>query len=381
MQFPKIELSIRSLNAFSGRDVTSVSANSESREHAGIGASFENASETNNTIGVTSINDEARRNSQDGVSELLVPGTQFDRQSHIHHVMTGGSEQIHNPHHKMKEPSNETNHMLTGQTAQTNQFPEFLTGRTITPRESPLHQYQNLSTQVSQDNNLPVVEQTPTNQNLEANNSINRLVDAIAGVTTQQRPQAVTMLKPVSTNTLIFDGKNEKFELFEDLFHTMLKMQPEMTEAMKINHFHAHLRKEALQTFRNISAVNKKTLDDGLIVFRRIYVKPESRATAKHKWHKLTFDPNTKSLPDFLEELNECTERAFGDNAQNMIDSLLYAKLPPHLKRSLNLAYLENGTYDQIVAHLERELELSGLENDGEQTIPTMTAVPPNDIQ
>ena len=118
-----------------------------------------------------------------------------------------------------------------------------------------------------------------------------------------------------------------------------------------------------------------------LIVLRRKYVKPESQATAKHKWHKLTFDPNIKSLSDFLEELNECAERAFGDNAQHMIDSLLYAKLPPHLKRSFNLAYLENGTYDQIVAHLERELELSGLENDGELTIPTMTAIPSNDSQ
>ena len=189
------------------------------------------------------------------------------------------------------------------------------------------------------------------------------------------------MLKPVSTNKLIFDGKNEKFELFEDLFHTMLKKQPEMTEAIKIKHFHAHLRKEALQTFRNISALNKRTLADVLIVFRRKYVKPETQATAKHKWHKLTFDPNTKSLPDFLEELNECAERAFGDNAQHMVDSLLYAELPPHLKRSLNLAYLENGIYDQIVAHLEKELELSGLENDGELTKPTMTAVPPNDSQ
>ena len=42
---------------------------------------------------------------------------------------------------------------------------------------------------------------------------------------------------------------------------------------------------------------------------------------------------------------------------------------------------MENGTYDQIVTHLERELELTGLENDGELTIPTMTAVPPNDNQ
>ena len=78
-----------------------------------------------------------------------------------------------------------------------------------------------------------------------------------------------------------------------------------MTEAMKINHFHANLRKEALRTVRNKSASNKKTPDDVLIVFRRKYVKPESQATAKHKWHKLTFDPNTKSLADFLEELDK----------------------------------------------------------------------------
>ena len=139
-----------------------------------------------------------------------------------------------------------------------------------------------------------MVEQTPRNQNSDANNSINRLVDEIAGIATQQWPQAATMLKPVSTKTLFFDGKNEKFELFEELIHTMLKMQPEMTEAMKINHFHAHLRKEALQTFRNTSASNKKTLDNVLIVFRRKHVKPESQATAKHKWHiwshyKITF--------------------------------------------------------------------------------------------
>ena len=377
---PKIELAIRSINASSGRDVTSVIANSERGERVVINASFENASENNNTLHVPSVSDETRLNIPDEVGELSVPETRFDRQPHTPHMVTGVKER-HNILPEISEHIHNSHHMMTGQTAHINQIPEFLTGRTQTSRNPSSHQYQNLSTQVSQDNNLPVVEHTPTHQNLDANNSINRLADAIAGITTQQPSQATTMLKPVSTSTLIFDGKNEKFELFEDLFHTMLKMQPEMTEAMKINHFHAHLRKEALQTFRNISAVNKKTLDDVLIVFRRKYVKPESQATAKHKWHKLTFDPNTKSLPDFLEELNECAEKAFGDNAQHMIDSLLYAKLPPHLKRSLNLAHLENGTYDQIVAHLERELELSGLENDGELPIPTMTTVPLNDNQ
>ena len=92
---PKIELAIRSINASSGRDVTSVCANSEHRERTGINTSFENASENNNTIGVTNINDETRRNSQDGVSELSVPGTQFDRQSHTHHMMTDPSNETH----------------------------------------------------------------------------------------------------------------------------------------------------------------------------------------------------------------------------------------------------------------------------------------------
>ena len=104
-------------------------------------------------------------------------------------------------------PSNPNHYMVTGQTAQPNQVHEFLTGRIVTPRNPPSHQYQNLSTQVSQDNNLPVVEQSPRHQNSDANNSINRLADAIAGNATQQRPQAATMLKPVSTNTLVSDDK------------------------------------------------------------------------------------------------------------------------------------------------------------------------------
>ena len=157
---PKNDLAIRSINAFSGRVVTSVAANSERGEHVGINAFFENASANNNILHVSNINGETRQNIPDEVCELSVPETHFDRQPHTHH-------------------------MVTGQTAETNQFPEFLTGRSLTPRSPPSHQYQNLSTQVSKDNNLPVVEQTPRNQNSDANNSINGLVDAIAGIATQ----------------------------------------------------------------------------------------------------------------------------------------------------------------------------------------------------
>ena len=47
--------------------------------------------------------------------------------------------------------------------------------------------------------------------------------------------------------------------------------------------------------------------------------------------------------------------------------------MPPNLKKSINLAYLQNGTYDQIVTHLEKELEHCDKEKDGEFLIPTMT--------
>ena len=173
---------------------------------------------------------------------------------------------------------------------------------------------------------------------------------------------------------MTFDGKTEKFELFEDLFHTMIKMQPSMTEQMKINHFHSLLRKGALQTFRNINSIYRQTLEDVLVIFRRNYVRPESQATAKHKWHRLIFDPNTMKLPDFLEELNQGADKAFGENAKSMIDSLLYAKLPPKLKRSVNMARLENGTYEEIVAHLEREVELNALEESDDLPIATMAS-------
>ena len=266
--------------------------------------------------------------------------------------------------------SEQNRDMVTGANPTPHMVPEFLTGRPMQSRD-PL-QRQNSNNDESQDT-IPQVSEatTPTT----SSDPINRLAEVLVGMNNRPSTQTL-MVRPVSTTTLTFDGKSEKFELFEDLFHTMVKMQPDMTETMKINHFHSLLRKNALQTFRNINTANRQTLEDILAVFRRKYVKPESQATAKHKWHRLVFDPNTMKLPDFLEELNQGAEKAFGENAQAMIDSLLYAKLPPKLKRSVNMARLENATYEEIVTHLERELELNGLEEGDDIPVPTMSTAP-----
>ena len=111
---------------------------------------------------------------------------------------------------------------------------------------------------------------------------INRLAVVLTNL--QNRPTAQQLtIRPVNSNTMTFEGKSEEFELFEDLFHTMIKMQPEMSEQLKINHIHSLLKKGALQTFRNISTANRQTLEDVLVPFRRKYVKPESQLTANYK--------------------------------------------------------------------------------------------------
>ena len=83
-------------------------------------------------------------------------------------------------------------------------------------------------------------------------------------------------------------------------------------------------------------------------------------ATAKHKFQKLLFNPSNQKLLVFLDELQKLTKDAFGIAAHVSIEWFIYAKMPPHLRKSINQAHLENGIYEQIVTHLEKELELSG---------------------
>ena len=52
--------------------------------------------------------------------------------------------------------------------------------------------------------------------------------------------------------------------------------------------------------------------------------------------------------------------------------------MPALLKKSINQAHLQNGTYEEIVTHLETELELNGLEALDELQINTVSQQPTN---
>ena len=68
-----------------------------------------------------------------------------------------------------------------------------------------------------------MVEQTPRNENTDANIPINRLVEAIAGIPNQQRPQASTMLKPLSTNPFFSKGNTKNLNFLMPCFAQCLK--------------------------------------------------------------------------------------------------------------------------------------------------------------
>ena len=169
------------------------------------------------------------------------------------------------------------------------------------------------------------------------------------------------MPKALTTSLSTFDGKNEKFELFEDLFRNNIRMHPHLTEIQRINYFHSLLRGEALQAFRNLDDAKKNSLEDIMTTCRRRFGDYLSAAKARCEWDTLKFGTATQKLHEFLDSLQKTAKEGFVAEAQQFFDKAIYAKLPDYVQKILNRAYLEDKWYNEIVLHLERKMRLNGL--------------------
>ena len=117
-------------------------------------------------------------------------------------------------------------YMVTGATDIQRQIPEFLTGKIHT---NPNLERQESTHNVSLDTTLsapePEVPETPQDP-------LNIVADVLVNL--QNKPQSMT-IRPVTTTPMRFDGKSDKCELFEDLFHTMIQMQQGMNECRVVS--------------------------------------------------------------------------------------------------------------------------------------------------
>ena len=215
----------------------------------------------------------------------------------------------------------------------------------------------------------------PPNQR-HSDEIIDKLLESLYA-THKQAPNLPRLPKALATTMPTIDGKTEKFELFEDLFQTSLKVHPQITEQEKIHYFHSLLQGDALQTFRNTTETTKTSLNDIIAGFRRSYVKTQSVTTARCKWEILTFDPANQTFQDFLETYQKLAQEAYAEDAPRFIETSFYAKMPAHLKRVINQARLETAPYETMVQHLEREMELNGLANPESTTFTGIHNVEP----
>ena len=117
----------------------------------------------------------------------------------------------------------------------------------------PQFRSENTPATIEADQILLALQQLVNNNNsTNFHNNINRI---------SKLPKSLTTTMPT------FDGKFEKFELFEDLLQTSLKIHNELTENDRINYFHCLMRGDALQTFKNINGPTRENLGQILAIF------------------------------------------------------------------------------------------------------------------
>ena len=100
-------------------------------------------------------------------------------------------------------------------------------------------------------------------------------------------------------------------------------------------------------------------------------------AKARCERDALQFDLSTQKLHEFLDVLQKPAKEVFGSEAKQFIDEAIHAKMPDHVKKILNRAYLEDKQYNDIVLHLEREMRLNGLGAPDEVTLVPLNKIEP----
>ena len=134
------------------------------------------------------------------------------------HMVTGGPEKLRHNLHTMTSTQEEIPY-CSPTTSSSKQ-------KKARSTSQPQFRSENTPATIEADPTLLALQQLATNSNsANFNNKISRISK---------------LLNFLTTTMPTFDGKSEKFELFEDLFQMSLKIHNQLTEEHKINYFHSH---------------------------------------------------------------------------------------------------------------------------------------------
>ena len=204
--------------------------------------------------------DEFLLNPQVRTCSVAVPGA--SRNNNSENRETTGDRSSDDPcpevryssHHSGQPNSPEAEkypHMVTGRPERACQYPHMTTGtqeeisycflgtssgkqKKVRSTSQPQFRNENIPGTIEANQTLLALEKLATNSNsANFNNNIIRI---------SKWPKSLTTTMPT------LDGKSEKFELFEDVFQTSLKIHNQLTQEDKINYFHFLMRGDALQT-------------------------------------------------------------------------------------------------------------------------------------
>ena len=164
------------------------------------------------------------------------------------------------------------------------------------------------------------------------------------------------VIQPKILQTLVplFRGNREKYNEFEHLLKNHLRPHMhKLMEEQKLNYFQCLLRDDAIDFWQTLKITTETTLTEILQEFSKEYAKEDLKEVSKYKFDQMRYDPTTESFADFLTKFKKLAKQAYGDKANDIAETFLFAKLPIQIQNELAMAGKHDATSEEIKTRAE----------------------------
>ena len=164
--------------------------------------------------------------------------------------------------------------------------------------------------------------------------------------------------KTLQTQVPLFRGNRDKYNEFEHLLENHLRPHMnKLTEEQKLNYFQSFFQDEAIDFWQTLKITTETTLHDLLQAFNKEYAKEDLREVSKYKFDQMRYDPTKESFADFLTKYKKLAKQAYGDKANDIAETFLFAKLPIQIRNELAMAGKHDAKVEEIKTFVQRRCQ------------------------